>query len=132
MASTTYPARATVSDGLRADHSTDLPDVQRAAHQAFWLLRIAFTVAPILFGVDKFFNWTVHWPDYLAGWLNELQPIGTGQDFMYVVGAIEILAGLLVFRVEDPAQVRAFVDEDPYVANGLVTDWRVDPWNVVT
>jgi len=41
-------------------------------------------------------------------------------------------SGLIVFRVEDPAQVRAFVDEDPYVANGLVTDWRVDPWNVVT
>ncbi len=30
-----------------------------SGHQAFWLLRIAFTVAPILFGVDKFFNWTV-------------------------------------------------------------------------
>ena len=41
-------------------------------------------------------------------------------------------SGLIVFRVEDPAQVRAFVDEDPYVANGLVTDWHVDPWNVVT
>jgi uncharacterized protein YciI len=41
-------------------------------------------------------------------------------------------SGLIVFRVDDPAQVRAFVDEDPYVANGLVTDWRVDPWNVVT
>ena len=37
-----------------------------AARQAFWLLRIGFTVAPILFGLDKFFNWTVHWPDYLA------------------------------------------------------------------
>jgi PPOX class probable F420-dependent enzyme len=41
-------------------------------------------------------------------------------------------AGLIVFRVEDPAQVQAFVDEDPYMANGLVTDWRVEPWNVVT
>jgi PPOX class probable F420-dependent enzyme len=40
--------------------------------------------------------------------------------------------GLLVLRVDDPAQVRAFVDEDPYVANGLVSDWRVEPWNVVT
>jgi hypothetical protein len=40
--------------------------------------------------------------------------------------------GLIVFRVDDPAQVRAFVDEDPYVANGLVADWRVEPWNVVT
>src|SRR6184192_2174255 len=70
-------------------------DVSKAAHQAFWLLRIGFTVAPILFGVDKFFNWTVHWPDYLAGWINSIVP-GSGQDFMYVVGAIEIVAGLLV------------------------------------
>src|SRR5947199_6743626 len=69
--------------------------VANAAHQGFWLLRIGFTVAPILFGVDKFFNWTVHWPDYLAGWINNIVP-GSGQDFMYVVGAIEILAGLLV------------------------------------
>ena len=66
-----------------------------AAHQAFWLLRIAFTVAPILFGLDKFFNWSVDWPDYLAGWVNDLVP-GSGQDFMYFVGGVEILAGLLV------------------------------------
>jgi uncharacterized membrane protein YphA (DoxX/SURF4 family) len=66
-----------------------------AARQVFWLLRIAFTVAPILFGVDKFFNWTVNWPDYLAGWVNDIIP-GSGQDFMYVVGGIEIAAGLLV------------------------------------
>ena len=70
-------------------------DVNTAAFQAFWLLRIAFTVAPILFGVDKFFNWSVHWPDYLAGWINNIVP-GSGQDFMYVVGGIEIAAGLLV------------------------------------
>jgi uncharacterized membrane protein YphA (DoxX/SURF4 family) len=69
--------------------------VNTAAFQAFWLLRIAFTVAPILFGVDKFFNWSVHWPDYLAGWINNIAP-GSGQDFMYVVGGIEIAAGLLV------------------------------------
>src|ERR671930_516583 len=66
-----------------------------ASHQAFWLLRIGFTVAPILFGLDKFFNWSVHWPDYLAGWINDIVP-GSGQDFMYVVGGIEIAAGLLV------------------------------------
>jgi uncharacterized membrane protein YphA (DoxX/SURF4 family) len=66
-----------------------------AAQQAFWLLRIGFTVAPILFGIDKFANWSVHWPDYLAGWINSIVP-GSGQDFMYVVGGIEILAGLLV------------------------------------
>ena len=66
-----------------------------AAQQAFWLLRIGFTVAPILFGIDKFANWSVHWPDYLAGWINSIVP-GSGQDFMYVVGGIEIVAGLLV------------------------------------
>jgi uncharacterized membrane protein YphA (DoxX/SURF4 family) len=69
--------------------------VATAAHQAFWLLRIGFTVAPILFGVDKFFNWTVHWPDYLAPWINDIVP-GSGQDFMYFVGGVEIAAGLLV------------------------------------
>ena len=63
-----------------------------AAHQAFWLLRIAFTVAPILFGLDKFFNWSVYWPDYLAGWVNDIVP-GSAQDFMYFVGGVEILAG---------------------------------------
>ena len=69
--------------------------LRRVAVQSFWLLRIGFTAAPILFGLDKFFNWTVHWPDYLAGWINNIVP-GSGQDFMYVVGAIEIAAGLLV------------------------------------
>ena len=72
------------------------PDgVRSAAYQAFWVLRIGFTAAPILFGIDKFFNWTVHWPDYLAGWINDLMP-GSAQDFMYFVGAVEIAAGLIV------------------------------------
>jgi uncharacterized membrane protein YphA (DoxX/SURF4 family) len=69
--------------------------VRNAAYQAYLLLRVGFTVAPILFGVDKFFNWTVHWPDYLAGWINNIAP-GSAQDFMYFVGAVEIVAGLAV------------------------------------
>jgi uncharacterized membrane protein YphA (DoxX/SURF4 family) len=77
--------------------AASMPDdrVAAAARDAFWLLRIGFTVAPILFGLDKFFNWSVHWPDYLAGWINDIVP-GSGQDFMYVVGGVEIAAGLLV------------------------------------
>ena len=67
----------------------------RAARDAYRLLRIGFTVAPILFGLDKFFNWTVHWPNYLAPWINNIVP-GSGQDFMYFVGAVEIVAGLVV------------------------------------
>jgi hypothetical protein len=69
--------------------------VRDAAYQAFLLLRIGFTAAPILFGIDKFFNWTVHWPDYLAGWINNIAP-GSAQDFMYFVGVVEIVAGLTV------------------------------------
>ena len=70
-------------------------DTDAAANQVFWLLRIGFSAAPILFGIDKFFNWSVYWPKYLAPWINEIVP-GSGQDFMYVVGGIEIAAGLLV------------------------------------
>src|SRR5947209_11017261 len=80
---------------MNVEASATRTPVERAAYQAYLVLRVGFTVAPILFGIDKFFNWTVHWPDYLAGWINNIVP-GSGQDLMYVVGAIEIVAGLLV------------------------------------
>jgi len=64
-------------------------------YQAFAVMRLAFTIAPIAFGLDKFFNVMVDWPKYLAPWINDIAP-GSGQQFMYVVGAIEILAGVLV------------------------------------
>ena len=66
-----------------------------AGYQAYLLLRVAFTVAPIAFGLDKFFNVLVEWPTYLAPWINDIAP-GSGQDFMYLVGAIEIVAGVAV------------------------------------
>jgi uncharacterized membrane protein YphA (DoxX/SURF4 family) len=65
------------------------------AFQGYLLLRVAFVVAPILFGLDKFFNLTVNWPDYLAPWINRIIP-GTAQEFMYVVGVVEIAAGIAV------------------------------------
>lgn len=65
------------------------------AYQAFWLLRIGFTVAPILFGVDKFANVLVNWEQYLAPWIREASPLSATHT-MYVVGAIEILAGIAV------------------------------------
>ncbi len=64
-------------------------------YQAFLLLRIAFAVAPIAFGLDKFFNVLVDWPRYLAPWIDDIVP-GSAQQAMYAVGAIEIAAGLLV------------------------------------
>jgi uncharacterized membrane protein YphA (DoxX/SURF4 family) len=64
-------------------------------YQAFALLRVAFTVAPIAFGLDKFFNVLVDWPTYLAPWLDDLAP-GSAQQLMYAVGVTEILAGIAV------------------------------------
>ena len=64
-------------------------------YQAFLVLRTAFTVAPILFGLDKFANLMTFWPKYLAHWIDAIVP-GSAQTDMYVVGAIEIIAGLVV------------------------------------
>ena len=64
-------------------------------YQAFLMLRVAFAVAPIAFGIDKFANVMVHWPKYLAPWINDIVP-GTAQQAIYAVGVIEIAAGLAV------------------------------------
>ncbi len=66
-----------------------------AAHQAFLLLRTVFTVAPILFGLDKFVGLLTDWEPYLAPQINDLIP-GTAHQAMLAVGVIEIIAGLLV------------------------------------
>jgi hypothetical protein len=66
------------------------------AAQAFMLLRVAFTVAPILFGLDKFAEVMISdWPKYLAPEFNDLIP-GSAEDAMLIVGAVEIAAGLVV------------------------------------
>jgi uncharacterized membrane protein YphA (DoxX/SURF4 family) len=65
------------------------------AQQALLLLRTVFTVAPIAFGLDKFFNLLTDWPAYLGPFVDRLVP-GTAQQAMYAVGVIEIIAGLLV------------------------------------
>jgi hypothetical protein len=66
------------------------------AAQAFMLLRVAFTVAPILFGLDKFAEVMISdWPKYLAPEFNDIIP-GSAQDAMYIVGAVEIAAGAVV------------------------------------
>lgn len=86
----------THSPGLTPSRSTATAhDLHNPGYQAFFLLRTVFTVAPILFGLDKFTNLLVQWDTYLAPWINDLVP-GTGQQAMYVVGVVEVLAGLAV------------------------------------
>ena len=86
IAATLRPIPFPTADRLRTD----------PAAQAFLLLRIAFVVAPILFGLDKFAEVMISdWPKYLASEFNSVIP-GSAQDAMYIVGAVEILAGLVV------------------------------------
>jgi uncharacterized protein YciI len=40
--------------------------------------------------------------------------------------------GLLIFPGDDPSAAERFAGEDPYVREGVVTSWRVEPWAVVT
>lgn len=77
--------RPAFADRLKAD----------PGYQAFLLLRVAFTVAPILFGLDKFFNVMVEWENYLAPWINDIVP-GSAATAMYLVGVVEIIAGIFV------------------------------------
>ena len=74
------------------DRSARLRD---PSYQAFLLLRTVFTVAPILFGLDKFANLMSDWPMYLAPWIDGIVP-GDAATAMYIVGVIEIAAGVLV------------------------------------
>jgi hypothetical protein len=86
VAAALRPVPVPASDVLRRD----------PAAQAFMLLRIAFCVAPILFGIDKFAEvLTDDWTRYLATEFNDIIP-GSAQDAMYMVGGIEIVAGLVV------------------------------------
>ncbi|MCV7100655.1 DoxX family membrane protein [Mycobacterium palustre] len=68
------------------------------ANSAYLALRTVFTIAPVVMGLDKFFNLLTHprhWSVYLAGWIDDLVP-GTADQLMYVVGVIEIVAGIVV------------------------------------
>jgi hypothetical protein len=79
----------TKSEYVVAEQPTDY------AHQAYTILKFGFTVAPIVAGLDKFFNLLVDWTQYLT----PLVPRWTGIDpagFMMVVGVIEIIAGIVV------------------------------------
>jgi hypothetical protein len=74
------------------------PGVQAAIYdpiyQAYQLLHVGFTTAPILFGLDKFFHVLVDWDKYLPPIVSRLVG-GHGHAFMLAVGVIEMIAGLL-------------------------------------
>jgi len=81
--------------GVRERARARVHDIDNPAVQAFWILRIGFVVAPILFGLDKFAHVLVDWDRYLAPEFVDLFGI-EAHKLMYAVGVIEIVAGLVV------------------------------------
>ncbi len=65
------------------------------AERAQLMLRTVFTIAPVAFGLDKFFGLLTDWDKYLAPWINNLVP-GDAHAAMLMVGVIEIIAGVAV------------------------------------
>jgi len=88
---------ASTQTTTRPPHSTAQRLKADPSFQAFWLMRVGFTLVPILFGADKFAHVMVNWDKYLAPDVQRwLSPFDTVHQTMYVVGAVEILAGLVV------------------------------------
>ncbi|MBW8731524.1 MAG: hypothetical protein JF622_11240 [Terrabacter sp.] len=71
------------------------PDRSDPVYQAYAVLRAAFVVAPVVFGLDKFTNLLVQWDQYLAPVLSRPLPV-TPHQAMYAVGVVEVVAGLVV------------------------------------
>ena len=80
------------SAGITSINSESVAATQ-PSYQAYQILRTAFTVAPIVAGLDKFFHLLVNWDQYLPAFVNNLTG-GHGDELMLAVGVIEIVAGL--------------------------------------
>jgi len=64
-------------------------------YQAYQILHVAFVLAPIVAGVDKFTHLLVNWDMYLSPVVARMLPVAP-HTFMLAVGVVEIIAGLLV------------------------------------
>lgn len=84
----------TILTGNAGIASTDA--AHSPSYQAYQILHLGFTVAPIVAGLDKFLGLLVNWDQYLPPLVNNMLG-GRGHEFMYVVGVIEIVAGIGVF-----------------------------------
>ena len=79
-----------------AAFSESTVETSSPAYQAYQILHFGFTVAPIIAGLDKFLHLLVNWDQYLPPFVNNLLG-GQGHEFMYLVGVIEVVAGIGVF-----------------------------------
>ncbi len=63
------------------------------AYQAYRILQLGFVAAPILAGVDKFFDKLANWDAYVAPVVSNIVG-GHTHEFMMVAGVVEIIAGI--------------------------------------
>ena len=75
---------------------TESISASKPSYQAYQILHLGFTVAPIVAGLDKFFNLLVNWEQYLPAFAKNMTG-GHGHELMLAVGVIEIVAGLGVW-----------------------------------
>ncbi len=86
-------ARSLSLEETRPVDSSAAGDAARPSYQAFRILQAAFTAAPVVAGLDKFFHLLVNWDKYLPGVVNTLVG-GRGHPLMSAVGVVEIVAGI--------------------------------------
>jgi hypothetical protein len=84
---------STMSAGAHAMDQSAARVSTKSSAQAYRILHFGFTVAPILAGLDKFFNLLTDWEKYLPGFVTDMLG-GNGHTLMMIVGVIEIAAGI--------------------------------------
>src|ERR1051325_7812634 len=84
------------AQSITGSFSSTRATVTQPSRQAYQILHFAFTVAPLIAGLDKFFNLLVNWTQYLPPFVTNLSG-GNGAELMYIVGVIEIAAGIGVW-----------------------------------
>jgi hypothetical protein len=83
------------AEGSLREHGNVIASSARPAYQAYPILHVTFSVVRIVTGLDKFFHLLCNWDLYLAPAIAKLSPIG-GHNLMFVIGVVEIIAGLVV------------------------------------
>ena len=68
---------------------------QQKLHTVWLVLKFSYGCAAVVIGADKFFNYIVDWSKYLSPLISNMLPLSI-PHFMYVVGIVEMIVGLLI------------------------------------
>ncbi len=73
----------------------EVPMNGRQSLVAYWALRVALGVVPIVAGLDKFTNLLADWPSYLSPLVGRMLPVSP-ETFMRAAGVVEIVVGAAI------------------------------------